>query len=770
MKSQEYYFHQNQNQNIKEDYSNNIKNILILILIIIFAYLIQKLYRNVFMNTIYLFIILIIVSFIVFFLLPDSNNVANIKNLFLKNFNIHSNKINRGFEKEKLQKVKNVYESGYMFNKMNNYNYSGKKQMLDKQESNIGYNYNYYNNNVKKPGYDNDLANKISNINKINDGPLINSFNKKYSNENIKEAQKLNFQNDNNIYDYNFNNNNYGILGPKNYTNLPITNSIDNNYNQNNNIDNNQKKEMIVSPFNMKTRLPPSSSSSSGNFFIFSNKDRKNERQNINLISDFNNINPLNRSSYIQSISDFGNNTYENIIKKIPKNREVSYIKFQNLKNRYPNTQGLNQDNNMLKYNIDKIPRDLANVNYKNWTIKMKNFISRKLIPNIVTKHDDNISNLNSILSLLGIEITSSLTDEEGEDYLRILKEKIYFLNSNKIDINLNKNENKLDNILYNNAKNFYENNLKFTNKENPNNISTFPSLMNFSNYLNDTKEYNKNKNDSEKQLKKIFFGDTNKIKQILAVIENKINTLEMQYNIEHKSTSYHQRQKIIKTININNNPFLSTDYTKTIDNYVKRINDSNNFTLKNLQRLLYERIIINERLYPKELFSKKDETHVLLVIEYAIERFKQLQQDFNLYGNGSQGGDFLNENWCSLLPTDSQLIAHLIINYIETIYQINNNLNQQVFLLSYPSNYNILTNDKIKNPKIQTSIFLYQINPPNVEPKFNVVFDGNLIPCPTKDINLFHAFSIYFYLLSSNSSLFVMNLGIHNFINELLK
>ena len=76
----------------------------------------------------------------------------------------------------------------------------------------------------------------------------------------------------------------------------------------------------------------------------------------------------------------------------------------------------------------------------------------------------------------------------------------------------------------------------------------------------------------------------------------------------------------------------------------------------------------------------------------------------------------------------------------------------------------------KNKNPKIQTSIFLYQINPPNVEPKFNVVFDGNLIPCPTKDINLFHAFSIYFYLLSSNSSLFVMNLGIHNFINELLK
>ena len=338
----------------------------------------------------------------------------------------------------------------------------------------------------------------------------------------------------------------------------------------------------------------------------------------------------------------------------------------------------------------------------------------------------------------------------------------------NKININLDKNENKLGNILIKNQKKFYENNFRFMNKDIDNNMSIFPSLMNFSNYLNETNE--NNKYDIEKNLKNVFFGDTIKIKQILAIIENKISSLEMQKNSEYKSTSYYQRQKIIKTINLNNNPFLNTEYTKTIDNYIKNINDTNNFSLTNLQRLLYERIVINERLYPKELFSKKDEIHALLVIEYVIERFRQLQQDFNLYGNGSRGGDFLNENWCSLLPTDSQIIAHLIINYIETIYEINNNQNQQVFLLSYPSNYNILTNDKIKNPKIQTSIFLYQINPPNIEPKFNIVYDGNLIPCPTKDINLFHAFSIYFYLLSSNSAMFVMNLGIHGFINELLK
>ena len=764
MKSQEQYIQQN--QTINEDNYNNINYLLIFTLIIIFAYLIEKFFRNIFINTFHLTIILLIVAIVIILILSNSNN-EQIKSLFNKNNYYTSRKKNNEVDKKNLEKVKNIYESGYLFNKMNYNYYSAMNQMPNRQEPNFNSNYN---NNFHSRNED-DLSNKIANINKINNnGPLMNSFKKIYTNGNSNEDN--NNGNYNNNVDYIFNNdNNYQVPGSKKFTNLPSYSSINNDFIKNNIRDNDAKKDLISSPFNKKTRLPPSSgSSSSRNYHLFPNNDRPKEQRNINYISDFNNINPVNRISNINSVSDFGNNVYDNQIKRIPKNKEVSYNKYQYLKNRYHNTQALIQDNNMLKYNIDKIPRELASINYKNWIIKMKNFISRNLIPTIVSKHDDNISNLNSLLSSLGIKITSSLTDNEGEDYLRILKEKIYFLNSNKIDINPDKNENKLNNNLYKNTKNFYENNPTFMNKDMDNKLSNFPSLMNFSNYLNDTGEIDNNKYDSEKYLKKIFFGDTNKIKQVLAVIENKINSLEIQTNNEYKNTSYYQRQKIIKTINLNNNPFLSREYTKTIDNYIKNLKDTNNFSLTNLQRLLYERIIINERLYPKELFSKKDETHALLVIEYAIERFKQLQQNFNLYANGSRGGDFLNENWCSLLPTDSQLIAHLIINYIETIYEINNNRSQQIFLLSYPSNYNVLTNDKIKNPKIQTSIFLYQINPPNIEPKFNIVYDGNLIPCPLKDINLFHAFSIYFYLLSSNSAMFVMNLGIHGFINELLK
>ena len=765
MKSEEYFLQKN--QNITEDNYKNIKNVLIMTFMVILAYLMEKFFKNVLIKSFcFLFILAIIVGVIM-------NSVSHpyiyrIKYFFIKGYDYKSYKENNEIKKERLEKVKNIYESGYLFNKMNNN--SRMHQMLNRKESQFNYS------NINHIRNEDDLDNKISNINKINNGPLMNTFNKKYTNDNSNEKYNENFGNNNinnNPY-LNYNNSNKLIMGQKIYTNLPSNESSFNNFNQNKIMECSPKKDIVSSPFSNKSKISSSKISSSGDFFLFSNNNINKQLKN-NLKNDYNlnNINPLNRLSYIQSISDFEKNKYENQ-KIIPKNKEVSYNKYQYLKNKFYNTQALNQDNNMLKYDLRKIPRELATINYNNWIIKMKNYISKNLIPNIITKHDENIYNLNTILSHLGLKITSSLIENEGDDYLNVLKERIYFLNSNKIDKNFESHENRLNNILLKNTKNIIDNNYQSINRDinsdNFNNISLFPSFMNFSNYLNDTKEKDNNKFILEKQLKNIFFGDTIKIKQILGIIENKINLLEMQKNNENKSTSNYQRRKIIKTININNNPFLRPEFTKTIDNYIRNINDSNNLTLINLQILLYERIIINERLFPKELFFKKDETHALLVMEYAIERFRQLQQDFNSYGNGSRGGEFLNESWCSLLPTDSQLISHLIINYIETIYEINNNRNQQIFLLSYPSNYNVLANDKITDPKAQTSVVLYQINPPNIEPKFNVVYDGNLIPCPLNDINLFHAFSIYFYLLSSKSAMFVMNLGIHGFINELIK
>ena len=129
-----------------------------------------------------------------------------------------------------------------------------------------------------------------------------------------------------------------------------------------------------------------------------------------------------------------------------------------------------------------------------------------------------------------------------------------------------------------------------------------------------------------------------------------------------------------------------------------------------------------------------------------------------------------MNENWCSLLPTDSQLIAHLIINYIENIYLINNNNNdQQKFLISYPASYHIPIIENYSNIKNTSTVYLYQIDFIESEPKFNVVYDNILIPCLLDEMNLFHSFCIYFYILDIKSRMFVMTLGIHDFIDNLI-
>ena len=776
MKSQEFFTPQM--QNIKEENYTNIKILLSLSLVIIFSYIIEKLLRFTFIKTFYLLIILIIITVFIFLnLSPNSPYFKQLKYYLSNNFNSSPKISKKKFNKERLDKVKDIYESGYLFNKRNNNNVE-QNQIFNPNVSNLNNsNYSIFNQSRN----DNILENKISNINKINNEPLINSFNKNFMNGYNNESN-INFESSKNeINNINFlNNNNNEFSGEKNYTNLPSNELRNSNYSQKsfnfnlfNNNDKKQSKEIMSSPFTKKTRLPPSNSSS-GNFNLLS-KNVQNKYTEQSFISNFQYTNPINKLSIN---SDFENNIYGNQIKIIPKNKETSYSKYQNLKTRYSNTQELNQNNNQLKYSKDKIPRELALINYKSWIIRMKNFISKNLIPNILSKHDENLLNLNLLLAPLGLKLISTLTEDEDNDFLKVLNERIYFINSNKININFDFNKNKLNNNLYNKVKNFCNENLLFMNKENIDdefnnnkfsNISMFPSMMNFNDYLIEKSEKN-NKLNPENKLKKIFFGDTIKIKQILSIVESKKNNLEISKNNENQNPSNYQRHKIIETINLNNNPFLKNEDTKKIDNFIRNLNNENNYTLTNLQRLLYERIIINERLYPKELFYKKDEIHVLLVIEYAIERLRQLQDNFNLYGNGSRGGDFLTDSWCSLLPTDSQLIAHLIINHLETLYEINNYQNRQIFLISYPRNYNLLIEKDIKDFKKQTPVFLYQINPPEVVPKFNIVYNGNLIPCLLTDNNLFHAFAIYFYLLNSKSPLFVMDLGIHAFIIELLK
>ena len=650
-----------------EDNLKNIKNVFLFILMIIISYLIEISKPNGIFRKIYIIIIIIIVIGFIGKNLSGKNYYNFIFNLinwikkkipFLSSLNKSSNDIKNKIKKEKLEKIKNIYAYGYSSNKKNNINYNT-------NEPNSRYNisdfskFNHQTTNYNTYQNDNDeyLASKISNINKINAGSpnIMDSF---YTNNNY---------NGNNYYKINSNINtnlneftNYGFKQDSKNSKFNIKNGKNNFMN-------------VENPFKAQLRNQNySDSSSSENYFLF------NTNKNKNKISFNNNINPspINKFMEYENYQNINNIIGNSQMKKIPKNKEVSYMKYQNLKNRNDNTQSLNPNKSILKYDALKIPSELIDINYNNWIIRMSNFISKILIPELITIHDNNISGLNSILASLGLKIISTMPENDSDDFLDTLKDKLSYVNSNKLsDVKDN------NNILFENLKKHYDNkifNNNFNNFDNDNdNIfnnnnkkNIFPSLNTFNSFLDESKSLNVNRN-NEKKLKNIFFGDTNKIKEILIIVEKKINSLQSQRNNNFRNNPYYQRQLIINKINSDNNPFLKKEIAKSYDSYFKDPN-KNNLTLTRLQKLLYERIIINERLYPKELFYKKNETHALLVMEYAIERLRQLHQNFYSYGSGSMGGEFLNENWCSLLPTDSQLIAHIVVNYLESIYLIN--------------------------------------------------------------------------------------------------
>ena len=338
MKSRDYFTPQV--ENTKEDNYTNIKILLSLSLIIIFSYIIEKLLRYTFIKTFYLLIILIIIAAFLFLnLSPNSPHFKQLRQYLTNNFYSNPKKSKEKYKKEKLTKVKDIYESGYMLNKMN-INYDEQNQMFNAKISNFNNNnYNIFN----QPRNDDILANKISNINKINNEPLINSFNKNFTNRSNNESN-INFESSNNEYNnINFLNNNNEFSGEKNYTNLPSNESRKStssknqfNYNQiNNNFEKKPEKEILSSPFNKKTHLPPSSSPSSGNFNLLSTKNL-NKNSEPNFISNFKYTNPINQLS---RNSDFEDNIYGKQIKIIPRNKETSYSKYQYLKSRYSNTQ-----------------------------------------------------------------------------------------------------------------------------------------------------------------------------------------------------------------------------------------------------------------------------------------------------------------------------------------------------------------------------------------------------------------------------------------------
>ena len=98
----------------------------------------------------------------------------------------------------------------------------------------------------------------------------------------------------------------------------------------------------------------------------------------------------------------------------------------------------------------------------------------------------------------------------------------------------------------------------------------------------------------------------------------------------------------------------------------------------------------------------------------------------------------FKSESWFSALPTDSQVnfiylfqvVSSIFIKHLEDIFRENNLI--KPFLVNYP-----LT------PKIEkgtNSLTYYQINPPGVQPHFNVFYEDREFNCVSGRDNFFYA------------------------------
>ena len=475
---------ENNKENLDEDNYNSLRNVILIMLILLFAYLIEKTFPNSFLKNIYFFLVLfIILVFIIKIFFYNFGKKFNslIDPIIKKVSYVNSDNKIKDLNKEKLDKIKNIYECGYLFNKRNDgkTNYVEQNQFPNFAQSNY---YHNINKNISKKN-DEYLAHKISNINKINKNSLIDTFNKdsyynKTNNDNFKYYNDTNYNisNFNTLTNYDDDNkySTNNIFNNK-ITNLPSDDSKDNqNYLG--------SKNIISNPFKVKINTSNSKDSSS-NFFLFSNNKIKKQ----NIINNINDNNPINSFNYLDTSYPITSNFSYNTTNKIPKDKEVSYNKYQILKKRNENTQALNQNYNSYDYSkdIDKIPKELININYNNWMIKLKIFISQNLIPNILAKHDTNINNLNNILSLLGLKIISTSPEDESNDYLNILNEKLSFVNSNKLEIKQNSDflyESLKKNIIPNNYNKFTNNN------NNDNKFRFFPSLNNFNNYINYTK------------------------------------------------------------------------------------------------------------------------------------------------------------------------------------------------------------------------------------------------------------------------------------------
>jgi len=398
--------------------------------------------------------------------------------------------------------------------------------------------------------------------------------------------------------------------------------------------------------------------------------------------------------------------------------------------------------------NMNNIPQELGKFNYYICIDKFKKYITSKLFEDILSQHDNNLFTLNQLLEFTGIQVLSIQPEEEPGNLNEVLQEK---LDENYIR-NFNNNNNTF-NIFKNDKNNFGINR--------NNNNSNF-NLFNNENYMNDV----------QKNFR-IFFGDVERIKMIIKFIDLKLKNEQIKkftmnsINIERKDREnflFRNNDDYIIDYQKKNNPFTSQNLNPNLErNQYNSLFQKNKVLLGenliNLKRCLIQRLYINELLFPQRFIKPITEKHSQIVIEYVVNRLRELKNNINLYKNNS-GGKFFGENWCNLFPTDSQLISYICFFYLEMANNDANIYNNIRFLISYPIPPIL---DKNSN-----NLYIYQSNSAETEPYFCIVLKDNIIPCEEKD-NFFQCFVVYLFLMKLKNEKLIENLNLSEFVKQII-
>ena len=174
--------------------NDNFKNVILIIIILIFSYFIERRFPQSIIKNIYFFLaFIIIVGFILnYFFQNFFNKFKEFIKPILRKFPFFSfEEMKEDYNNKKLKKIKEVYQSGYLYNQKNNYI---NNNILINQNLNVSLP-NYFqineNNAIENDKY---LAKKIANIDKIN-----KPFEKEYSIKNYVFYASNNNNNFNNL-------------------------------------------------------------------------------------------------------------------------------------------------------------------------------------------------------------------------------------------------------------------------------------------------------------------------------------------------------------------------------------------------------------------------------------------------------------------------------------------------------------------------------------------------------------------------------------------